>query len=165
LLQLISPVNDGMTLLLRQQAVGELLAAEPVLLALRGLLPKLIDVDGLLSAFVAAPHTATPRTARVAIDAVIALKHTLAMLPQLAACLQTCGAELLSSVAVRLADARLDALRGHIDAIITEDTVWSKSAAQRRQQECFAVRPGIDGNLDAVRKVGARGGLCRVRDQ
>ncbi len=33
------------------------------------------------------------------------------------------------------------------------DTTRSKSPAVMRQQECFAIKRGIDGDLDAVRKV------------
>ena len=40
-----------------------------------------------------------------------------------------------------------------IDHVIATDTIRSKSAAVMRQQECFAIKRGIDGDLDAVRKV------------
>jgi DNA mismatch repair ATPase MutS len=36
---------------------------------------------------------------------------------------------------------------------ISEDVSWVKSAEATRIQECFAVRPQIDGSLDAIRKV------------
>lgn len=41
--------------------------------------------------------------------------------------------------------AALSTIRGLIDSVITEDTAWAKSAVAARQQECFAVRPGIFG--------------------
>lgn len=47
----------------------------------------------------------------------------------------------------------LQKLRASIEEIITEDTTWCKSIMVMRQQECFAVRPGTDGNLDAMRTV------------
>jgi hypothetical protein len=40
-----------------------------------------------------------------------------------------------------------------IDHVVSLDTVRSKSPAMMRQQECFAIKRGIDGELDAVRKV------------
>jgi len=54
----------------------------------------------------------------------------------------------------------LQKLHDTIETIITEDTAWSKSAMAMRQQECFAVRPGTDGNLDAMRTVSNSNFYC-----
>ena len=176
------------------------------------------------------PKVATPHTARATIASLIALKHTMAMLPTIAGALEGAASSLLQAVktnlsgemcscyslqqvvktsllsgemcicsrreidsisrlplvviniykypcpgnlftatqqlpgtslyfnintlcACTLSAPALGSICALVDAVITEDTTWSKSPVQQRQQECFAVRPGTDGNLDAVRKV------------
>jgi DNA mismatch repair protein MSH4 len=76
--------------------------------------------------------------------------------PKLAAALEGVTNPLLRVIRSNLASHALTALRTRVDEVITEDTTWSRSALAQRQQECFAVRPGIDGNLDAVRSVYTR---------
>jgi DNA mismatch repair protein MSH4 len=78
--------------------------------------------------------------------------------PRLAGALEGASNPLLRVIRGNLASQALDALRARIDEVITEDTTWSRSALSMRHQECFAVRPGIDGNLDAVRTVREGGG-------
>jgi hypothetical protein len=111
--------------------------------------------------FASNPKVATPRTARVAIGALLALKHTLAALPELAAALGGCREGLLTAIRANLSHTALPELGRLIDGILTEDTTWSKSPAAMRQAECFAVRPNVDGNLDAVRAVSTVGGARR----
>ena len=45
--------------------------------ALKALLPKVVDMDLVLSQLAARPHVATPRTVRLAVSIVLALKHVL----------------------------------------------------------------------------------------
>ncbi len=59
-------------------------------------------------------------------------------------------------IAANFSNPKLQTLRAAIDEVITEDTTWSKATLSMRQQECFAVKPAIDGNLDAIRKVSSR---------
>ncbi len=74
---LLAPCSEAGTLSLRLDAVDDILRNEGVYMALtRDLLPKLLDTDHLLSQFAYVPKVHTPRTARGAIAAVIALKHT-----------------------------------------------------------------------------------------
>ena len=75
---LISPIRSVPTLILRQDAVDNLLRNESAYLTLNNqLLPKLLDLDHILGNFSIIPKVHTPRTARNAIATVIALKHTL----------------------------------------------------------------------------------------
>lgn len=95
--------------------------------------------------FVSTPKTATPRTSRRAVASLIALKHTLETLPSVAAPLGGAANPLLAAIRDNLSSPSLGALRTLIDAVLTEDTTWARSPVAARQQECFAVRPGIDG--------------------
>eukprot|EP00753_Platysulcus_tardus_P020846 PLAT8434.1.p1 GENE.PLAT8434.1~~PLAT8434.1.p1 ORF type:complete len:508 (+),score=190.01 PLAT8434.1:135-1526(+) len=45
----------------------------------------------------------------------------------------------------------METMRAAIDEVVTEHTTRSKVTVAMRQQECFAVRPGIDGLLDVAR--------------
>lgn len=122
----------------------------------REALGKLLDLDSLLLHYTYAPKSATPRSAKQAIDTLLALKHTLQLLPQLSAALTGAEHPLLATIATALQAPALTALRTRIEEVLTEETTWARTPLQMRQQECFAVRPGIDGALDAVRKVGNR---------
>jgi DNA mismatch repair protein MSH4 len=123
----------------------------------RGGLGRLVDVDAMLQQFAATPRTATPRTCRASVDSLIALKHTLQHLPALTSALEEAVNPLLHAIANNMAAPGLRVVGELIDEMLTQDTTWARSPLQMRQQECFAVKPGIDGNLDAVRKVSAGG--------
>jgi hypothetical protein len=123
------------------------------------LLPKLLDLDHVLSSFVTAPRTATPRTARQAIGAIIALKHTLGLLPEIAGALEGAANGLLVAVRENLRHPALGVVKKAIDGMVSEDASWCRGLAAAQRQEIYAVRPLVDGNLDAVRKVRGEGVL------
>lgn len=52
-----------------------------------------------------------------------------------------------------LQNSQLHEMADLINHVVMPDASRSKSAALMRQQECFAIRKGIDGDLDAVRVV------------
>lgn len=65
----------------------------------------------------------------------------------------TTSSELLAGIKTLCQDPVLDQLRVRIDTLITEDTSWCRAASAARNHEVFAIRPDIDGSLDAVREV------------
>ena len=103
--------------------------------------------------FVCNPKVASPRTARSAISALLQLKSTLRALPELGALLGAPHDNLLRAIVRNVTAPDLEAIASIVDGVLTEDTTWSRSPAAMRTAECFAVRPNIDGNLDAVRAV------------
>lgn len=164
---ILSPCNDLVTLHARLDAVSALLSAEDAYAALEDVLTRLADLDALLSFFVAAPRVPSPSTARQAVAAVLRLKQTLALLPQVAGALspEACSrSPLLDRVRDTLASAALQGLRTAIEAALMEDTGMVRSPYQRAVQECFAVRPGTDGHLDAMRRVCAAGLTLHVHN-
>jgi hypothetical protein len=108
--------------------------------------------------FVSTPKVATPRTSRRAVASLIALKHTLETLPSIAGPLAGAANPLLAAIRDNLTAPPLGALRALVDAVLTEDTTWARSPVAARQQECFAVRPGIDGAW-ARQGAGRRGAM------
>lgn len=172
---LLCPSNDLSTVNARLDAVDELLHDETRLAEAQAALARCLDLDLIASQLVQVPKTFTPRTARQALRAVIALRHCLALLPELAAPLEATTSHLLAAVHDVLTSPAGPAMRAAIDDMvrpqapsertpgvvllttlsrpqISEGTAWSKSALPMRQYECFAVRPGVDGLLDVARK-------------
>jgi DNA mismatch repair protein MSH4 len=151
---ILAPPNKCGTIEMRQEAVQELLQRDTVRRALISVLPRLLDIDMILHALVAQTKGETTIViAKTIISAVIALKHTLDLLPQISSALERVQNPLLQAVRSSLFSDVLSSLRAMIDEVVTEDTTWSRSPLQREQQECFAVIPGIDGNLDMMRTI------------
>ena len=151
---ILAPPNEEGTIVMRQEAVQELLQLDSVRRSLSSVLPRLLDIDMILHSLVAQSKGETTIViAKTIISAVIALKHTLELLPQISSALERAKNVLLQAVRANLSSDLFAGLRTMIDEVVTEDTAWSRSPLQREQQECFAVIPGIDGNLDMMRTV------------
>lgn len=150
---LVAPLVDITTLDTRLDCVEEVLSKEQLYFGVIRALPKLLDLDRTLSAFVTAVRVATPKTCRSSIAGIIALKHTLSQLPDLANALNSAENPLLMAIRENLRHPKLAELAATINETLTEDMSWAKSLAASQNQEIWAVRPGVDGNLDALRKV------------
>ncbi|RQM18075.1 hypothetical protein DD237_000431 [Peronospora effusa] len=120
-----------------------------------------VDLDRLLGQLVFVPKVITPRVSRIAIGSVIALKHTLECLPKLVSCLETtsvkldCPCPLLDSIIQSLSslrDEQFTEIKADIERVVNDRVKVCRSAAQKRIQECFAVRAGVDGMLDVARR-------------
>ncbi|CAM9831328.1 unnamed protein product [Pylaiella littoralis] len=62
------------------------------------------------------------------------------------------GSPLLKAMLDNFRDPCLDKMLERLDAVLTESTSYSKNPAMMRHQECFAVRPDVDGMLDVARQ-------------
>ncbi|CAM9230133.1 unnamed protein product, partial [Sphacelaria rigidula] len=62
------------------------------------------------------------------------------------------GSALLLAMLDNFRDQTLQKLLEKLDSIVTESTVYTRNSAAMRHQECFAVRPDVDGMLDVSRK-------------
>lgn len=60
---------------------------------------------------------------------------------------------LLVAIRTNLSHDSLAEVSGIITTVIVDEAAWQKSLQARNQQECFAIRPHVDGSLDAARKV------------
>ncbi|CAH0476362.1 unnamed protein product [Peronospora belbahrii] len=117
-----------------------------------------VDLDRLLGQLVFVPKVITPRVSRIAIGSVIALKHTLECLPKLVSCLESTSAKLdspcplLNSIIQSLRDEQFTEIKADIERVVNDRVKVCRLAAQKRIQECFAVRAGVDGMLDVARR-------------
>eukprot|EP00904_Undaria_pinnatifida_P001084 jgi/Undpi1/10977/HiC_scaffold_30.g13278.m1 len=62
------------------------------------------------------------------------------------------GSPLLKAILQNFRDPCLDKMLERLDSVLTESTSYSRNSAMMRHQECFAVRPDVDGMLDVARK-------------
>lgn len=98
---------------------------------------------------------------RAAIQALLDLRSTLAVVPALRAALSPASSSLLASIRdVVCAVPALPALATRIDRLLDDDVCSGKAAFIAVTQQVFAIRTGVDGFLD----VGARGGALTPWD-
>ncbi|DBA03394.1 TPA: LOW QUALITY PROTEIN: hypothetical protein N0F65_002802 [Lagenidium giganteum] len=114
------------------------------------------DLDRLLSQLVVVPKVITPRVSRISIGNIISLKQCLEAAPRLIDCLKTVvlthSSELLTSMIDSLCNEKFQVILDDINRVINDRVQATRSAPQKRIQECFAVRAGIDGMLDVARR-------------
>lgn len=115
------------------------------------------------------PKSLTINTARVGIDTLLYIKKTIQLCEEMACNIvgQTAGSDGVLLVGVSLDSLPLllpqaiDAFRQPaltsihklICELLVDDASFSKSNQEMRFQECFSVSPGVDGFLDAARKL------------
>ncbi|ETL96185.1 hypothetical protein L917_06196 [Phytophthora nicotianae] len=142
----------------RQEVVGIFLDNPAWFFDVMEELSGFVDLDRLLNQLVFVPKVITPRVSRIAIGSVIALKHTLECLPRLVSSLETTSIKLdqpcplLDSVIQSLRDEQFTWIKEDIERVVHDRVKVCTSAAQKRIQECFAVRAGVDGMLDVARR-------------
>lgn len=101
----------------------------------------------MLGGLTRTPKVHTVLTARVGIDTLIFLKHTLKLLPELSAAVDELGrgavggaGPLLHTLSDNLSAASFQAILVAMEEVLTDSTAFSKNADEMRNQECFAVR-------------------------
>ena len=172
---LLNPCTDITTINLRLSVVESFLRCSRIYADIAALLAKFPEFERMLSGLVTKPRTITVKTARVGIDTLIYLKSTLRIAPLLAESLLNLmgvykdimndekvdgdsngrcgdGALLISSIVDNLNDGNLQRIARSIDDLLTDSTTYTKNAYEMRHQECFAVKPSVNGYLDVARK-------------
>ncbi|KAI9997223.1 hypothetical protein PInf_000659 [Phytophthora infestans] len=175
---ILQPTRHLKTIQARQEVIGIFLDNPAWFFDVQEELRGFVDLDRLLSQLVFVPKVITPRVSRIAIGSVIALKHTLDCLPRLVTSLETTSIKLdrpcplLNSVIQSLRDERFAGIKKDIERVVNDRHVLyfmatsyrslphesvdrvkiCQPAAQKRIQECFAVRAGVDGMLDVARR-------------
>jgi len=101
-------------------------------------------------------------TARIgaAVNAALLLRDVLRELPALAAALAPASSGLLRALRDTFGGAGFGALLQTLEAALEPEAQPGRTALASRLQQCFAVRAGAEGALEA-----ARGALCRVTEQ
>jgi DNA mismatch repair protein MSH4 len=172
--QLRSPVAHKATLELRFDCVDDLLDREASARAVGEALKELPDMDAMLSHFATRPKIATPKTSRSAVTAMMTLRSLLAALPGLARTLAGTRNPLFLSIVACLEDAALPALCAEVSRVVGDGggggarpaaaAAAAAGLADPREPEVHAVRPGVDADLDAARRIYADT-LLEIADQ
>ncbi|CAI5738619.1 unnamed protein product [Hyaloperonospora brassicae] len=155
---MLQPTCHLKTIQARHEVVGIFLDNPAWFFDVMEELRDFVDLDRLLGQLVFIPKVVTPRVSRIAIGSVIALKHTLDCLPKLVSCLESTSAKLdkpcllLDSIIQSLCDEQFTGIKADIERVVNDRVKICRSAAQKRIQECFAVRAGVDGMLDVARR-------------
>lgn len=111
------------------------------------------------------PKTLTPATMRLSTDALIYIKHTIAVATRLGEILQRLHLEfdadeangfyaksLVTSLINQFQNSSLQKIKFDIDNLLYEKSQYSKAPQEMRYQECFAIQNGVNGKLDVLRK-------------
>ena len=137
----------------RLDAVSELIERPEVLSTIQSTLGRFADLDSLLSLCAIVPKSDSISTVEQRINQIIALKHTLELLPNLITSLNLeIHASLLQEILQVLEDEAYPLMLEQIVTVISKEAHIVKSSAAMKLQRCFAIRDGINGLLDVARK-------------
>ena len=137
----------------RLDAVTELTKRPEVLSTIQSTLGRFADLDSMLSLCAIVPKSDSISTVEQRINQIIALKHTLELLPNLITSLNLdIQAPLLQQILHVLEDEAYPLMLEQIQAVISKEAHVAKSSAAMKLQRCFAIRDGINGLLDVARK-------------
>jgi DNA mismatch repair protein MSH4 len=126
----------------------------------------------MLSGLTSIPTKITKTTARLSIDTLIFLKEVLLIAPLLANIMKrlipnefssntpqrdnynssSASNSLIFALINNFQHNSFINIKNMIDETLTESTKYSKSPHEMRHEECFALKPGINGLLDVARK-------------
>ncbi|KAH7443282.1 hypothetical protein KP509_02G028400 [Ceratopteris richardii] len=159
---LLQPLKDARTINMRLDCLEELTSNEELFFGLSKVLSKFPkDIDRVLCHFCfrqkktignVADSSSTKRS-QTLIASVILLKQAVEVLPALAEILNSGKSQLLTDIRDSICHhAKFKALRERIIGVIDDDVLHAKAPFVARTQQCFAVKPGIDGLLDMARK-------------
>jgi len=124
--------------------------------ALRRALGDITGFDVCLSAVCNRPRHSSPQTQQAAIRNVLRIRTNLGVCARLVSVLRAAAGaedELLDAVAGALGSDGADAIVGVLDHVLEEDAAAARSGVEMRQNECFAIRAGLNPDLDVVRQL------------
>jgi DNA mismatch repair protein MSH4 len=148
---ILQPSTNVRTITKRYDAVEELTTKEEMFFAVRRVLRPFLDAEKLLSSLIILEVRAPMALVEASINKVIALKHFIQSIRPVCDALAGARSEILVGVQANCASEQLDELLGLINETINEDTQYSKSPLELRNQRTYAVKSGVHGLLDVAR--------------
>lgn len=148
---ILQPLTDKKSIIMRQKAVTELLANEGSLRRIVHFLKSISDMDKLVSCLCKKPKKDESIFTDQRINFVLLLKQCLTVGHQVAAQLEVMRSAYLASIYATLRSPQLVKALKIIDATINEDVVWASKPADIRKNKCYAVKSGNNGLLDTHR--------------
>jgi DNA mismatch repair protein MSH4 len=121
-------------------------------LEITNLISNIHDIEHLLTKFVYTPKNVDLKSSKSIISNIIGLKMTLKSLTPLSNLLGEYSTDLIKAINSTLIHEDIENIQFEIEKVVDENVVYSKNTINKQTQECFAVKPGIDGFLDVARK-------------
>ncbi len=174
--EILNPCTHLPTIQERLDAVSFFLSHEEIFEALCAQLSGMPDLDRLLGGLVAVPRVVTAETAGQGVATVLGLRHALKLVEPISIILEEGlsssdpmiqagneraqnqnsaflpGCSLITAILDNLRVPQLKIIeRDVIGPVLTDSSKYSKGSSSLKNQECFAVKSGIDGMLDLVR--------------
>lgn len=148
---ILQPSTTMETITKRYDAVEELTTKEELFYAVRQALKDFIDAEKLLTSLIVIPVKNHMALVQDAINQVLALKYFIQSIRSVCEALTGSRGDLLVGIQMNCASEQLDAIMVIINDTINEDTQYSKTPLDMRNQRTYAVKSGISGLLDVSR--------------
>ncbi|EFJ30915.1 hypothetical protein SELMODRAFT_88599 [Selaginella moellendorffii] len=154
---LLQPLRDMDTINTRLDCMDELTSKENLFFGLNQVLqrfPK--DLDRVISHFCFKPKKLGEGSSRSqsVVASVVLLKEAMELLPALLQVLQDAESTFFQRVKQTVCMRQcFSFIKQRIQETISEDVFNARMPFVARTQQCFAVKPGIDGFLDVARKI------------
>ncbi|KAM3364807.1 hypothetical protein ACQJBY_014893 [Aegilops geniculata] len=159
---LLQPLKDIQTINTRLDCLDELVSNEELFFGLtQGLRKFPKESDKVLCHFCFKPKKVTDevlkpangRKSQLLISDIIVLKTALDAIPFLSKVLKGANSFLLRNIYQTICEnPKYGSMRKRIGEVIDEDVIHSRAPFVACTQQCFAIKPGIDGLLDVARR-------------
>uniref|UniRef100_A0A453B4F2 DNA mismatch repair proteins mutS family domain-containing protein n=2 Tax=Aegilops tauschii subsp. strangulata TaxID=200361 RepID=A0A453B4F2_AEGTS len=159
---LLQPLKDIQTINTRLDCLDELVSNEELFFGLtQGLRKFPKESDKVLCHFCFKPKKVTDevlkpangRKSQLLISDIIVLKTALDAIPFLSKVLKGANSFLLKNIYQTICEnPKYESMRKRIGEVIDEDVIHSRAPFVACTQQCFAIKPGIDGLLDVARR-------------
>ncbi|KAM3384356.1 hypothetical protein ACQJBY_008796 [Aegilops geniculata] len=159
---LLQPLKDIQTINTRLDCLDELVSNEELFFGLtQGLRKFPKESDKVLCHFCFKPKKVTDevlkpangRKSQLLISDIIVLKTALDAIPFLSKVLKGANSFLLRNIYQTICEnPKYESMRKRIGEVIDEDVIHSRAPFVACTQQCFAIKPGIDGLLDVARR-------------
>ncbi|KAI1190974.1 muts domain V [Nemania serpens] len=140
------------TLMLRYDALEELMTKEDMFFDIRKALKEFADVEKLLTSLVIVPQKPSISTSEFSIDIVLRIKAFVTAVPQLHEALSAAQTDLLKRVYELCRAEMTQPVTDIITTTINEDVTAMKTPLDMRNQRTYAVKSGVHGLLDVARQ-------------
>lgn len=157
---ILRPLTDLKTIETRLDFVDLLLRNAQIYNQLSQILPSFPDLDRCLNALVTIPKQTNAKIAGIAIDSLIMLKTSIRLSFQIGSIIDSFLSKvddseacftLMNILSSNFKHEDLKFTSDLIDAYISDTSTFTKNSYEMKQNECFALKSGINAKLDVSR--------------
>lgn len=150
---ILQPLTNKNSLILRYEAVKEMVGNQDVIKNLRNEMKELVDMDSLFSFLCKKPKTDLDKINQQKINFVLLLKKTLNITIIIRELLKSFKSELIKEIVETFENDDIGSTLNLISECINDDCIWVNKPIELRNQKCYAVKMGHNGILDASRQL------------